>query len=71
GKTASVTVSSGKFSLQDMTVTCNGKVVFSGQPKNGDNSVSLTQADAPCSLSAIVTDTGYYSATSNTVVYKK
>ncbi|MBC7764127.1 penicillin-binding protein, partial [Microbacteriaceae bacterium] len=53
GKTASVTVSSGKFSLQDMTVTCNGKVVFSGPPKDGDNSVSLTQADAPCSLSAI------------------
>lgn len=71
GKTASITVSSGKFSLQDMTVTCGDKVVFSGQPKNGDNSISLTQADPPCSLSAVVTDSGYYTTTSNAVVYKK
>jgi penicillin-binding protein 1A len=72
GKNASVTVgSSGKFTLQDLTVSCGDKVIFTGQPKAGENTVSLSQADAPCTLSAVVTDSGYYSATSAPVPYKK
>jgi penicillin-binding protein 1A len=67
---ASITVSAGKFSLQDMTVTCDEKVIYSGAVKAGNNSVSLSQAAAPCTLSAIVTDSGYYTATSNSVQYK-
>jgi penicillin-binding protein 1A len=71
GKSVSITVTPGKFSLSDMTVTCDNKVISSGPVKSGANSVSLSEADGPCTLSAVVTDTGYYSATSNSVVYKK
>jgi penicillin-binding protein 1A len=65
-KTVNVTVSQGKFPLQDLTVTCGSKVISSGAPREGNNSISLSQADGPCTLTATVTDSGYYanSATS-------
>ncbi len=69
-KTASITVTAGKFSLQDLTVSCGDKVVSSGQPA-ASNSISLSQADAPCTLTAVVTDSGYYSASATPAQYKK
>lgn len=61
-----VTVSAGKFSLQSLTVTCGDKVISTSTPTAGTNTISLSQADGPCNLTATVVDTGYYSAASNT-----
>jgi penicillin-binding protein 1A len=68
-KTVTVSLSEGKFSLESLTVTCGGKTIATLTPKTGANTVDLSEADKPCALSAVVTDTGGYSSTSNTVEY--
>jgi penicillin-binding protein 1A len=68
GKSASISITAGKFPLQTLSVTCDGKVISTGAA-SGSNTIDLSQASKPCSLVATVTDGGYYTA-SDTVQYK-
>jgi membrane peptidoglycan carboxypeptidase len=70
GHTAVVTTTSGgKFALQSLSVTCGNTVVSTLTPVSGDNTINLSQLQSSCSLSATVTDAGYYTASSATVSY--
>ena len=68
-KSVVISVSQGKFSLESMTVSCGRQTIATLAPKAGNNTIDLSEASAPCALSAVVTDTGGYSSTSNTVQY--
>ncbi len=69
-ETAAVTVTSGRYDLQTLTVTC-GNVTLSTQSisVSGNYPVSLSQLTNKCNLVATITDTGYYSADSLPVTY--
>jgi membrane peptidoglycan carboxypeptidase len=63
------TTSGGKFALQSLSVTCGNTVVSTLTPVSGDNTIDLSQLQSSCSLSATVTDAGYYATSSAAVSY--
>ncbi len=70
GKTVVISITAGKFSLQDLTVSCDDKVLTTRQAA-ASNSISLSEANPTCTLTAVATDSGYYTGSASPVVYKK